>query len=57
MKDASIFTTLDLKSGYWQIPVDKADRPKTAFACSEGQYQFKRMPFGLKKHPQFFKGP
>ncbi len=42
------FSKLDLAKGYWQIPVRKEDRPKTAFSIPNGHhYQFKKMPFGL----------
>ncbi len=47
--DASIFTSIDLKSGYWQIPMDPASKKYTAFStASGGCYQFNVMPFGLK---------
>ena len=52
--DAAIFSTLDCNSGYWQIPVAKADRDKTTFTCHEGCYRFKRMPFGLCNAPATF---
>jgi Reverse transcriptase (RNA-dependent DNA polymerase) len=52
--DASVFSTLDCNSGYWQIPVDPIDIEKTTFTCHEGLYQFRRMPFGLKNAPATF---
>ena len=50
----TIFSTLDLKSGYWQLPVAMEDRPKTAFRCHLGLFQCKRIPFGLCNAPAFF---
>ena len=45
--DAKFFTTLDLGSAFWQVPLRKKDREKTGFACELGLYQWKRLPFGL----------
>ena len=45
--DAEFFTTLDLGSAFWQVPLRKKDREKPGFACELGLYQRKRMPFGL----------
>ena len=45
--DAKFFTTLDLGSAIWQVPLRKRDRDKTGFACELGLFQWKRMPFGL----------
>ena len=45
--DAKFFTTLDLGSAFWQVPLRKKDREKNGFACELGLYQWKRMPFGL----------
>lgn len=44
----TVFTTLDMRSGYWQVPLREEDRDKTAFMTSEGLYRWKVMPFGLK---------
>ena len=44
---AKFFTTLDLGSTFWQVPLRRKDREKTEFSCELGLYQWKRMPFGL----------
>ena len=45
--DARYFTTLDLASGYWQIPMDPKDVEKTAFCTRQGNFEFHVMPMGL----------
>ena len=52
---AQYFTTLDLKSGYWQVPIRKEDKEKTAFRTNSGQlYEFNQLPFGLCNSPATF---
>ena len=53
---STIFSTLDLQSGYWQLPVNPVDQEKTAFCPGPGMglYQFRRMPFGLTGAPSSF---
>jgi hypothetical protein len=41
------FSTLDLASGYWQVPLREEDREKTAFSVGVNHYEFTVMPFGL----------
>ena len=46
LSGADCFSTLDLASGYWQVGMEEKAKLKSAFVCSEGQYQFRVMPFG-----------
>ena len=52
--EASFLTKLDLSKGYYQIPMDEVDIPKTAFSTPFGKFEYIRMPFGLKNAPSHF---
>ena len=50
-----IFSTLDLRSGYYHIGLLEDTKPKTAFVVAGmGKYQFNRVPFGLAQAPAYF---
>ena len=54
MGGSKIFSPIDLKLGFWQIPVAPEDQAKTAFRCLLGLSECKRMPFGLCNAPAVF---
>ena len=55
LRKAKYITTLDLKQGYWQVPLSQDSKPITAFTVpGRGLFQFKVMPFGLHSAPATF---
>ena len=51
---AKIFTTLDLRSGYYHINLDEESKAKTAFVTPFRKYEFNSVPFGLAQAPAYF---
>lgn len=54
IRGSAWFSSLDLRSGYWQVPLSPEARPKTAFTTGSGLWQFTVMPFGLCNAPATF---
>ena len=55
LNGAQIFTSLDLKSGYWQIELSEENIPLTTFTVGPlGFYECVHMPFGLTNAPATF---
>jgi ribonuclease HI len=49
-----VFSKFDLKSGYNQLQLEEDFKPWTAFTCSEGQFEWNVLSFGLKNAPSIF---
>ena len=55
LKGYKVFSSLDLRSGYYHIGLTDSAKPKSAFVLSSlGKYQFNRVPFGLTQAPAYF---
>ena len=54
LSQAEYYTTIDFKSGYFQVGLDPKDRPKTAFSTRDQHYQFTVLPQGVTNGPPAF---
>ena len=54
LSGSTVFSSLDMKQGFWHVPVAPEDQEKTAFVTPDGLYQFKRLPYGLTNSPATF---
>ena len=54
LKGSNIYSTFDMRSGYYHMVLSEKSRPKSYFICSFGKWEFKRCPFGLAQAPAYF---
>ena len=55
LREAKYISSLDLKNGYWHVPLTERSKPLTAFTVpGRGLFEFKVMPFGLHSAPATF---
>ena len=50
----TVYSNLDIRSGYYHIGLTKESQPKTAFVTMGGKWEFVRVPFGLSQAPAYF---
>ena len=54
LKGSNIYSTFDMRIGYYHRVLSEESRPKTAFVSSYGKWEFNRCPLGLAQAPAYF---
>ncbi|XP_076247774.1 uncharacterized protein LOC143187440 [Calliopsis andreniformis] len=54
LRDATIYSTLDLRNAFFHVTVEPESRKYTSFVVPDGQYEFLKVPFGLCNSPAVF---
>lgn len=54
LRNAKLFSRLDLKDAYHQLELDEASRPITTFITPRGLFRYKRLMFGINAAPEIF---
>ncbi|XP_044179125.1 uncharacterized protein K02A2.6-like [Acropora millepora] len=54
LNKAKVFSTVDLKCGFWQVRLDDESADLTTFNTPSGRYRWRRMPFGISSAPEEF---
>ncbi|GFW08257.1 retrovirus-related Pol polyprotein from transposon 17.6 [Trichonephila clavipes] len=54
LENSKVYTSLDLKNGFFHVPMNRNSTKYTSFVTHEGQYEFLRVPFGLSNSPSVF---
>ena len=54
LKGSKIYSTFDMRSGYYHMGLSEESRPNSVFVSSYGKWEFKRCPFGLAQAPAYF---
>ncbi|GFU29389.1 retrovirus-related Pol polyprotein from transposon 412 [Trichonephila clavipes] len=54
LQEANVYSTLDLRNGFFHVDVDEDCRKYTSFIVPDGQFEFNKVPFGLSTSPGVF---
>ena len=54
LSNAKVFSKLDARSGFWQIPLSQKSKLLTTFITLKGRFCFNRFPFGISLSPEHF---